>query len=158
MFISYSHKDANYANKIFSELKGAKFKVWIDKFEIKHGDDFAVSILNGIKTAKSVLCLISNHYIKSESCLKELKLAHFFKRKIYLVMIENIKLEETAIGFETFGIQRCNLYKKSNNIFKSFTASEQFERLVEEIGKYIAVHQNEAETKLLTHACSHLDI
>ena len=67
----------------------------------------------------------------SENCGKEVKLAAHFKKKIFLVMFNSVKLEESSVGYFLVGIQRFNLYKNMNNF--NFTLGNEFQKFIKEL-------------------------
>ena len=75
VFLSYSHNDKLIAHTLFNILtKSYSLKVWIDQIEIVTNDDYAEKKLIGIKNSKSIICLISKSYVKSNNCCSELKI------------------------------------------------------------------------------------
>jgi hypothetical protein len=51
LFISYSHKDAEFVDKLTSSLIAKNIKVWKDKWKALTGDSFVREIQAGIKGA-----------------------------------------------------------------------------------------------------------
>ena len=138
IFISYSHNDSVFAHELYRLLTSFyKFKVWIDKNEIKVGENFARKIQKGIKSSKCLISLITRNYLKSESCCSEFQLGKYFKKRLLLIMLEKVSLEESHIGFHAIGIQRCNLYKHNDKILASCVSSSEFEILKQQLIKIL---------------------
>lgn len=132
MFLSYPHKDKDQAESIFNILtQSCKYKVWFDKFEIKIGEDFAESIHKGIKNSEYFIACITKNYIESENCCNEFKLARFLKKKLLIVMFENIKTETTSIAAHATGIKTFQLSRSSLNEMDSAPLNE----LIQELSK-----------------------
>ena len=133
VFISYCHKDKEKAILLFHILtKDLKLRVWMDnKGGINLGNDFGDEITNGLKSSKCIVCLISKKYMASDNCGKEIKLAAHFKKKIFLVMFDSVKLEESSVAYFVVGIQRFNLYKNMNNL--NFTLGNEFQKFIQEL-------------------------
>jgi hypothetical protein len=145
VFLSYSHNDKLIAHTLFNILiKSYNLKVWIDQIEIINNDDYAEKILKGIKNSKSIICLISKSYVKSNNCCSELKIAKSLNKRIFLVMIENMRIEEYAIGYHAIGIKQCDLSQNINWLSSNLTSSEQFKELIAEIIKTVHPLSNEA--------------
>ena len=62
-FISYSRRDASYAEQLYDALSAQGFNVWYDKKDILVGHDWAPAILLGIRTARKFIALISDNVI-----------------------------------------------------------------------------------------------
>ena len=116
VFLSYCHKEKTKAEEIYEFLtKILKLKVWMDKFEIKLGNDFAVDILNGVRCSRLLICLISENYIKSENCVNELKLGKYYKKEILLVILEKIRLSRSEISSNVKNLERITLFRHLDN-------------------------------------------
>ena len=102
--------------------------MWIDKNQIKVGDDYAERVQQGIKNSKCLLCLISKNYVKSENCCNELKLGKSWEKNIFLLMIENIEIKEYSIGYIAMDLKKWNLSEKTN-----ITLCKEFQYLLTEL-------------------------
>lgn len=79
IFISYSHKDKKYKERLVDYLKGIKLtrniEIWHDG-EINAGEDIDKNILNELSSSDIVLLLVSINFINSSYCIEnELKKA-----------------------------------------------------------------------------------
>lgn len=72
IFISYSHQDKIFAEKLAQELVLARANVWIDKWEINVGDSFLNKIQSAVAGASAVVFVLSKASVESEWCKKEL--------------------------------------------------------------------------------------
>ncbi|CAF0736967.1 unnamed protein product, partial [Didymodactylos carnosus] len=72
LFISYSHKDKEICETIVNELKKEKnLKVWFDTDKVK---DYVIEdITAGVKQSDRILLMLSDHYVKSDYCRREVK-------------------------------------------------------------------------------------
>jgi tetratricopeptide (TPR) repeat protein len=72
VFVSYSHKDEEWKDRLVSELTklggAARITVWHDRM-IKGGDDWNDEIHKAMGEAAFAICLISLSYLESEFCL-----------------------------------------------------------------------------------------
>ncbi|CAN1212791.1 TIR domain-containing protein [Tumidithrix helvetica PCC 7403] len=60
VFISYSRKDAEIADRIIDALDATGLSVWVDRREIKPGDSFLEKMSQGIGNANYILALFSD--------------------------------------------------------------------------------------------------
>lgn len=72
VFISYSHQDKEFAEKLAVHLVRRKSAVWIDAWELKVGDSILDKIQTAIKTASALLVVLSKSSVASEWCRREL--------------------------------------------------------------------------------------
>ena len=71
IFISYSSKDQEIADKIADNLMRAGFRTWIATRDIKEGS-YAKQIMQAIREAKLFLVVISKNSISSEQVKNEI--------------------------------------------------------------------------------------
>jgi len=72
IFISYSHSDRNFADKLCRNLVDKRINLWMDRWEIKPGDSLIDSIQSALENSGAILMLLSKAYIESNWCKKEL--------------------------------------------------------------------------------------
>lgn len=91
VFLSYAHADAPAVMEIGARLQAAGCRVWYDG-GIEVGSEWPEYIAAHLAGAAVMLAFLSNSYIRSDNCRKEMHFAQ--TRKIRTV---NIFLEETAL-------------------------------------------------------------
>jgi hypothetical protein len=72
IFISYSHSDKAFANKLAANLVKQNAHVWIDSWELNVGDSLIQRIQEAIQESSALLVILSKASIQSEWCKKEL--------------------------------------------------------------------------------------
>ena len=72
IFVSYSHQDKLFVDKLCTNLMLQKFHLWIDRWELKPGDSLIDSIQGALGHAGAILVIISKSYIDSPWCKKEM--------------------------------------------------------------------------------------
>lgn len=93
LFFSYGH-DRN-SQLVLDYLKPALekvgFKIWVDKTEIKTGDDWRDSIVNGLEKSNGVIAYLSKYSVRDPGvCRDELRIARSISGcKIITVMLES---------------------------------------------------------------------
>jgi tetratricopeptide (TPR) repeat protein len=74
VFISYSHKDEPWKDRLLPQLKSLqqldRIVVWDDR-KIDAGDKWYPEIKEGMEKARVAICLISPNYLASDFCVKE---------------------------------------------------------------------------------------
>jgi formylglycine-generating enzyme required for sulfatase activity len=90
IFISYSRKDVDFAQKIVDALAVNNLDTWIDWKSIPKGEDWEQEIYRGIEEADAFLFLISPDSVASQMCNKEI--AHAVKngKRILPIFIANV--------------------------------------------------------------------
>ncbi|HKN01755.1 MAG TPA: tetratricopeptide repeat protein [Candidatus Binataceae bacterium] len=91
IFLSYGHDyNAPLAERIRSDLEAAGHQVWIDASEIKSGDDWRRSIVDGLSDTDWTLGFLSKHSTRDPGvCLDELAIAlHVKAGTIATVLVE----------------------------------------------------------------------
>ena len=89
IFISYSRKDIDFAQKIVTALADNNLDTWVDWKSIPKGEDWEQEIYRGIEEADAFLFLISPDSVASEMCNKEI--AHAVKngKRILPIVVRN---------------------------------------------------------------------
>lgn len=72
IFISYSHRDSEFATLLAAQLVKHKAKVWIDQWELHVGNSIIDRIQHAIQGAGALLVVLSKFSVESEWCKKEL--------------------------------------------------------------------------------------
>src|SRR6266498_2347516 len=85
IFISYSRKDIDFAQKIVTALAANDLDTWIDWKSIPKGEDWEQEIYRAIEEADAFLFLISVDSVISQMCNKEI--AHAVKNNKRIIPI-----------------------------------------------------------------------
>jgi len=72
VFLSYSHQDLKYADRISKHLKIAGHEVWQDKLNLKVGDNLIEKVSKGIKKAQAIIVIVSENSSKSKWVMHEI--------------------------------------------------------------------------------------
>ncbi len=96
-FISYSHKDHAVANCIANGLESKGVKSWIDHRMIRNSD-YAEDIVKGISNSQAFLILVSEHSMRSNDVLREVRNASVYADKdmlkIWPVLLQRVQYPE----------------------------------------------------------------
>ena len=73
IFISYSHKDKKFVDKLAMQLVRRNVNVWLDRWELSVGDSLVERVQEAVDGASALLVILSNASTASEWCKKELE-------------------------------------------------------------------------------------
>lgn len=89
IFISYSHKDRKFVEKLIRDMRAKHFNVIYDEDVVKIGDNIKETILANIKKADLVIVVISNNALASDFSKQEMRDAIENKKKILPIVIDD---------------------------------------------------------------------
>jgi hypothetical protein len=72
IFISYSHSDSDFVDKLAAELVRNNAHVWVDRWELNVGDSILNNVQKAIQDSSALLIVLSKASVASEWCKKEL--------------------------------------------------------------------------------------
>ncbi|MCC6667196.1 MAG: toll/interleukin-1 receptor domain-containing protein [Polyangiaceae bacterium] len=72
IFISYSHEDRGFVEKLAQNLVLRKARVWIDRWELEVGDSLVSRVQEAIESSSALLVIMSEAAVRSEWCRREL--------------------------------------------------------------------------------------
>jgi WD40 repeat protein/energy-coupling factor transporter ATP-binding protein EcfA2 len=75
VFVSYSHRNRNFAERLARDLSDAGMDVWIDFREIQGGEQWRDEIFKGLAQAEIVAACLSPEAVSSEWCRREISTA-----------------------------------------------------------------------------------
>ncbi len=92
VFISYSHRDTEIAERLIADLNKAGHACWIDTVRIKGGDEWVKSITEGINNSYAFLSLVSQSANDSTWVRREFLWAEYKKKRIFPLMVKDCEL------------------------------------------------------------------
>jgi hypothetical protein len=72
VFISYSHRDKEFVDRLALELVRARAPIWLDRWELKVGDSLLQRVQRAIDQSAALVVVLSRSSVESEWCKKEL--------------------------------------------------------------------------------------
>lgn len=72
VFISYSHEDNEFVDKLAAQLVLNKANVWVDRWELKVGDSILQRVQAAMTDSSALIVVLSKASVNSEWCKKEL--------------------------------------------------------------------------------------
>ncbi len=94
VFISYSHQNKEFAEKLAANLVQHKAHVWIDSWELNVGDSIIDKVQTAIEESSALLVVLSNASMESEWCKKELTAGFFRELEEKRVVLLPLLLED----------------------------------------------------------------
>ena len=97
IFVSYSHSDKKFVNRLTTDLENAGMSVWVDEKKIKVGESIIKKIAEGISKCDFFCLVISRHSVNSQWVEKEFDTAQVeqlstVKPKILPFLIQNVDI------------------------------------------------------------------
>lgn len=89
IFISYSSRDAEIADQVYHALRVAGHQVWMDREELKGGQDWLQAIQDNLLWADTLIVLWSANALDSEWVQDEIALARSKRKLIIPLRIDN---------------------------------------------------------------------
>jgi hypothetical protein len=97
IFISYSSHDSAYADTYYEALNERGHEVWMDRAELKGGQEWVRIIQDKIRWADSMVVLWSSSALASTWVEMEMTYAHTLRKKIIPVRIDDTSPQEHMI-------------------------------------------------------------
>ncbi|MFM0158530.1 toll/interleukin-1 receptor domain-containing protein [Paraburkholderia sediminicola] len=97
IFISYSHANRDFVDKLAGQLVREKVHVWLDRWELSLGDSLIDKVQNAVQGAGALLVVLSKASVESEWCKKELTAGLFRELDEKRVVVMPVLLEDCAV-------------------------------------------------------------
>ena len=93
IFVSYSHRDTQFVHRVITHLQNAGCRVWFDG-GIEAGSEWPEYIASHLRGSACVLTFISDTFVESQNCRRELVFAQELKKPLLNVYIEDVELTD----------------------------------------------------------------
>jgi hypothetical protein len=106
IFISYSHQDQRFVDRLVRDLEDRRLKVWRDGFMLLPGQGIAEKVFNGIANSRCLLCVLSRKSVRSKWVKRELEVAvtRSLERGASEIAVLPALIEECKIPQVLYGI------------------------------------------------------
>ena len=94
IFISYSHKDSAQVMSVVDDLEQRGYRVWYDG-GIEAGSEWPETIASHLRSCKCVIAFISQNYVNSSNCRRELVFAQNLELpQLNVYLSDNVQLSD----------------------------------------------------------------
>ena len=100
IFLSYRSTEADFALQLAADLKNAGVNLWMDRLDIKPGDDWRLTLEAAVYSSAAVIAVLSPEYVASRYCRRELSRADRLGRRIYPVLLHPLLEKEWPLEIE----------------------------------------------------------
>jgi TIR domain len=138
IFLSYGHdRNTPIVQRIKDDLEAAGHSIWIDGSQIKVGDDWRRSIVDGLKNTDWTMSFLSRHSVRDPGvCLDEPAIAlHLKAGAIATVLLEAEAATQTPVSIS--GIQWIDMHDWADRLANKDEIGDQWYR--EQLNEILAV-------------------
>jgi HEAT repeat protein len=100
IFLSYSSKEIDFALKLATDLKNAGINLWMDRLDIKPGEDWRKSLQAGIDLSSAVLVILSESSLQSQYCQREIARADRLGNPIVPILLTPLSAADWPLEIE----------------------------------------------------------
>ncbi len=97
IFISYSHENKEFVDKLAMQLVARSVNVWLDRWELSIGDSLIEKVQEAVDGSSALLVILSKASISSEWCKKELSSGFLRELEEKRVVVMPVLLEDCDI-------------------------------------------------------------
>jgi hypothetical protein len=97
IFISYSHKDEQFVDRLAQQLVVHNVRVWVDRWELNIGDSLLSNIQHAISGASALLVILSKASVSSPWCEKEINSGLLRELEERRVLVMPVLVEDCQI-------------------------------------------------------------
>ena len=115
VFVSYSHRDLDFAKKLVIWLEERGYKVWMDKKRILPGANYLDSIADGIGKADAFIPLLSPESVSSKWVAREIIFALEHDRNIIPVLVQFAEIPD-GLKFAITGLHHVDFTDSEETI------------------------------------------
>jgi hypothetical protein len=97
VFISYSHQNSAFVDRLALRLAEEQVHVWVDRWELRVGDSLTQKIEGAMQRAKAVLVVLSQASVASEWCRRELNAGLVRELEEHRVVVLPLLIEDCDV-------------------------------------------------------------
>lgn len=97
IFISYSHNDKDFVDRLALKLVEKRIKVFVDRWEMKLGDSITNKIQDAISDASYLIVVLSKSSVDSDWCKREITTALMLELERKRVVLLPVLLDDCEI-------------------------------------------------------------
>ena len=100
IFLSYRSTEADFALQFAADLKNAGVRLWMDRLELKPGDDWQQELAKALDSCSAMLAVLSPDYVKSRYCMRELARADQHRKRLIPVILRPVPEAEWPLELQ----------------------------------------------------------
>lgn len=162
IFISYAHKDQEEVLGYIDALQSRGFRVWFDG-GIQAGTEWPENIATHLRKCACVLSFVSENFVDSDHCRRELAFSQDLKINQLSVFIQNLQPESLPDGIRLqLGLNQA-MFRENFSSEEAFVAELARAPMIQEcLGEAVSVPSDGEEKKragkmsLLDHLCNRI--
>ena len=97
IFISYSHENKKFADRLARQLVAHNVNIWLDRWELSVGDSIISKIQEAVEGASALLVILSKASVASEWCKNEINAGLLQELEEKHVLVMPVLLEDCTI-------------------------------------------------------------
>ena len=97
IFISYSHQDKNFVDKLAIQLVAHNINVWLDRWELQIGDSIIAKIQEAVEGASALLVILSPASVSSDWCKNEINAGLLRELEEKQVLVMPVMLQDCEV-------------------------------------------------------------
>ncbi|HMK16621.1 MAG TPA: toll/interleukin-1 receptor domain-containing protein [Chitinophagaceae bacterium] len=97
LFISYSHTNREFVDKLATHLIYKKINVWLDRWELNVGDSITERVQTAISEASNLLVVLSKASVESNWCKREINAGLILELEKKNVVVMPVLIEDCEI-------------------------------------------------------------
>jgi hypothetical protein len=135
VFVSYSwQKNVNQIRSAIQLLQDS-FKTWVDTEQLNHGCLIADECYKGIINSKVFVCFLTESYLTSRICIRQLALAYGLNKPIIFIQSETMDSRKALVLYTNALIKAGAESLLANNIFP--LDINQIHSLINQVNKFL---------------------
>lgn len=150
VFLSYSHEDAQFVDRLARDLMHNKARVWIDRWQLSVGDSLIERIEKAVEDAYAVIIVLSRAATRSKWCRTELSSALLKELEQKRVFVLPVVIDRCKVPL----FLRGKLYADFREDYDTGISN-----LLRALAPYISTSRDRAKIKGLHNdwGCFHVD-
>lgn len=97
IFISYSHENKEFVDKLAMQLVSHNINIWLDRWELSIGDSIIAKIQEAVDGASALLVILSKASVTSEWCKNEINAGVLRELEEKQVLVMPVMLEDCVV-------------------------------------------------------------
>ena len=139
IFLSYEPSVRNVVRELKRKLEQGNYFSWFDfeKLSNEDLDRFSSAIERGISRSPVFMCCITKKYAQSTKCQQELQYAKQNRKKMILLLMEDLHWPPPQIETFVSGLSYIQFYHDATSASSTPWPSEKFDELLQKLAAFV---------------------